>query len=637
MGVENEATRTFGGFEILRELGRGATGTVYLAQQTNLGRECALKLLGQELVRDEKFLDRFRREGKIAAALRHPSIVRIFDLVEHEGQYAIAMDYIDGVELQAMLEKGEKFSVTRAISLILPVLSALEYAHAKGVVHRDVKPANILIEKDGDVFLTDFSVARMAGTEKLTQTGTVIGTPEYMAPEQFDGKEVDARVDIYAATLIFYEMLAGMNPFRGETLAEVVKKQILTKPPPLSEHADVPEALVRIVEKGLAKSPDERIQTALEFRQILEHFLTEHSTNLIEPGPQKGDALKQFLSSVEAGDVSMDDAIIAREKVKEAIDKGFKRRLSIVMLDLAGSSKIKIPNQTLVADRAFRDYRATINQILEKYGVEQYEWSGDGAIALFTEPVPAVKAAVEVQTEVGQVGQRHSDLPDALKVRIGIRTGLVYHDPRRGLGEFASRTVDQAGHLEKDCPPGKIHVGEDTARAVEGLFPARSLGKNRDDIEVFELSVAATIESDPPAPAPVSARSPDPVQATPTEPVQVVPAEQAAEPEGVSPGKTLFQPRNKPDEAPQPAEVQKSEPSGKYWWGWKPLTACWILSFFPQVGPLFLLLLMLLDFIVLPIYAGYLLFQGRKAVAKQVALAACVLLIATMFSAARFG
>lgn len=627
----------FGGFEILRELGRGATGTVYLAQQKNLGRECALKLLGQELVRDAKFLERFRREGKIAAALRHPSIVRIFDLVEHEGQYAIAMDFIDGVELQSLLEKGEKFSITRSISLMLPVLSALEYAHSKGVVHRDVKPANILIETDGDVFLTDFSVARMAGTEKLTQTGTVIGTPEYMAPEQFDGKEVDARVDIYAATLIFYEMLAGMNPFRGETLAEVVKKQVLTKPPPLSDHADVPEALVRVVEKGLAKSPDERIQTAAELRQILEHFLTEHSTNLLEPGPQTGDVLQQFLSSVEAGNVSMDDAIIAREKVKEAIDKGFKRRLSIVMLDLAGSSKIKVPNQTLVADRAFRDYRATINEILEKHGVEQYEWSGDGAIALFTAPVPAVRAAYEVQTEVGLVGERHSDLPDALKVRIGVRTGMVYHDPRRGLGEFASRTVDQAGHLEKDCPPGKIHVGEETARAVEGLFPARSVGKNRDDIEVFEI----TVEGEPPAAqvAPVSPKVAEPEPASEPEPAPV--PEPEAEPEKplADKNKTLFQPRGTAvTPAPaKPAQSGDDTADHQRWWGWKPLAGVWVVSLLPQIGPVFILLLMLLDFLVLPVFAGYLVFHGRKALAKQIVMGTCVLILATMFSAARFG
>ncbi len=483
--------QSFANFEIVSILGQGATGTVYLARQTNLGRECALKVLAPELVRDQKFLERFRREGQIAASLRHSHIVRIFDLVEASGDYAIAMDYIQGVELQKLLDNGEKLSLTRALKIMISVFEALEYAHSKGVVHRDIKPANILIEDDsGQAYLTDFSIARMAGVDKLTQTGTIIGTPEYMAPEQFDGKDVDARADLYAATLILYEMLAGLNPFRGDTLAEVVKKQILVDPPPLRSLIDIPAPLEAVIHKGLSKGPDDRMASAAEMHQTLRHFLSGNTTNLIEPSPQRTELLHRFLQDVESGQMSMDDAIIAREKMKEAIDRGFKRMLSIVMLDLAGSSKIKVPNQTLIADRAFRDYRATINAILEEQGCERYDWSGDGAIALFTDPVPAVTAAVKVQLSVNQVGERHAHLPDALKVRIGIRTGLVYHDPRRSLGEFASRTVDQAGHLEKDCPPGMIHVGDETANAVAKLYPLRHVGKNRDDVEVYEIDVS---------------------------------------------------------------------------------------------------------------------------------------------------
>lgn len=659
-----QVQQQFGNFEILKELGKGATGTVYLARQSNLGRECALKVLAPELVRDEKFLERFLREGQIAASLRHPNIVRIFDLVTHEGSYAIAMDYIEGVELASLLSAGEPFSVTRAVTTIIPVLKALDYAHQKGVVHRDIKPANIMMETDGDVFLTDFSIARLAGGEKLTQTGTIIGTPEYMAPEQFDGTEVDARADLYAATLVFYEMLAGINPFRGETLAEVVKKQVLTKPPLLRSLVDIPESLEKIVAKGLDKIPDERIQSAGELLEILEHFLTQNSTNLIQPPPQTM-GLGHFLSSVEQGEISMDEAIQAREKVKEAIDRGFKRRLSIVMLDLAGSSKIKIPNQTLIADRAFRDYRATINQILEEQECEQYDWSGDGAIALFTCPIQAVTAAVRVQRTVSSVGERHIDLPDSLLVRIGIRTGMVYHDPRRGLGEFASRTVDQAGHLEKDCPPGQIHIGEDTAAAVSKFFVSHPIGKNRDDIEVFQIdlekSMAKPASPPPPVQAPVSPAIPDlkrlriqadqePEERFETNKISAgvvqnsAPLVEALEEPSQSPpekqeSKKLFVPKEtqaKPVSSPIESPTPESKDQIR-WWGWRSLSVLFIPTWLALLAGIDGLLSDLMSgpflahMLLTPVYSIYAFITGKRSWARQSAAAFCVFFAALCF------
>ncbi len=662
--MELQPGHTFGNFEIVKVLGRGATGTVYLARQTNLGRECALKVLAPELVRDGKFLDRFRREGQIAAALRHNNIVRIFDLVEADGAFAIAMDYIQGVELQKLLENGEKLSVTRSLRIMIPVFEALEYAHSKGVVHRDIKPANILIEDDsGDVFLTDFSIARMAGADKLTQTGTIIGTPEYMAPEQFDGKDVDGRADLYAATLILYEMLAGLNPFRGDTLAEVVKKQVLENPPPLRSLTDVPPALEAIIHKGLSKGPNDRIQTAKEMKETLRAFVGEVSTALIEPSPQRAELLQQFLTSVESGQVSMDDAIIAREKMKEAIDRGFKRQLSIVMLDLAGSSKIKVPNQTLIADRAFRDYRATINAILEDEGCERYDWSGDGAIALFVEPVPAVNAAVRVQQSVESVGDRHSHLPDTLKVRIGIRTGLVYHDPRRSLGEFASRTVDQAGHLEKDCPPGMIHIGDETAKAIEGIYPARHIGKNRDDVEVYEIDVstfsqtqATTTAPLPVIPPPVSSAIVPPAvetfastaPASSLAPLRAPVAQQLppplevkapASPTAPSPTVTVGPLSETTPSTPANQQARTSGEQGGPWWGWRYLA----LGFFLYWGsvvlgsiiPIGVIKIFRVFFGIsvmgLPPYVLYAIIRGRSRDATQAAIAFVVFFLGLAF------
>jgi serine/threonine protein kinase len=642
---------SFGQFRLLRELGKGATGTVFLAEQTTLGRECALKILAPELVRDKTFLERFRREGRIAASLRHAGIVRIFDLVECAEGFALAMDYIDGQELQELLTSKKKLPRDVALDIIGKILEALDYAHSKGVVHRDIKPANILLEPDGSVFLTDFSIARLAGGEKLTKTGTVIGTPEYMAPEQFDGKDVDSRVDVYATALILYEMLTGVNPFRGDTIAETIKKQIMTEPPPLQEQADVPEALAELVHKGLNKSPDNRFQTASEMNQALKA--------LGKPVEASSGSLTQFLNSVELGAISMDDAVSARAKVKEAIDKSFKRQLTIVMLDLAGSSKIKIPNQTLIADRAFQDYRQTINKLLEAHGCERYEWSGDGAISLFPEPIGAVDAAVKVQRAVAGVGSRHDELPDALKVRIGIRTGLVYYDPRRTLGEFASRTVDQAGHLEKDCPPGLIRLGDTTVKAMSDRYAVKSLGENRDDIEVFEIGLEAihgtgdtqdmpSPSPPPPKAEPVPARvAPSPAKPTPGQekPRKAV---RAKLPEPTiskeSDETALFQPKD----GPPTIERKPDEPEDEsVWWGWRTLGLFFFLFFgvaalkamglnLPVRPANFIRGAFLMHLGLVPLYCIYQLFRNRESRAKEAAVAGGVFLVALLGTAALF-
>lgn len=598
----------FGSFRLIKELGRGATGTVFLAEQTTLGRECALKVLAPELVKEQEFRERFLREGKIAASLRHSNIVRIFDLVDDANGFALAMDYIEGQELRHFLDERGRVPVDVALDIISRVLDALEYAHNKGVVHRDVKPANVMIESDGSVFLTDFSIARMAGTEKLTKTGMVIGTPEYMAPEQFDGKEVDARADVYATALILYELLSGANPFCGDTLAEVIKKQVLVEPPALGTLVDITAELADVVHKGLRKSPDDRFQSAGEMRAAL--------TSIIEGKASIKGSLTQFLSSVEVGAISMDQAVIARDKVKEAIDRGFKRQLTIVMLDLAGSSKIKVPNQTLIADRAFQDYRGTINGILEQYGVERYDWSGDGAISLFADAVAGVDAAVSVQKSVAQVGARHKELPDALKVRIGIRTGLVYYDPRRTLGEFASRTVDQAGHLEKDCPPGAIRIGDETAKAVEGRYPVISKGKNRDNIEIFEIVVEqdeGTVQI--PKAEPVSAKPLPTSDAPPAPEVEIV------DKNAVTVGDTT---RIGEENTP--------------WWGWKTFGFIYViwatgaLALTVTKAPIFqnflskTTLLLILHFLFVPLYAMVSLFRGKIYRAKESIVAAVVYL-----------
>ena len=244
-------------------------GTVYLAYQDSLGRDLAIKLMANEFVRDEEFVERFRREGRIAARLRHPNIVQVYDFSDRDGLYYIAMEYLGSRTLKCYIRERGRVGVEDAARLCDQLLAALDHAHAQGIVHRDIKPANVMVTDGGDAALTDFSIAQMKSASKLTQTGSVLGTPEYMAPEQFEGK-ADGRADLYATGVILYEMLTGFSPFHAETIAEIMKKQLFTAPdPPTLVDFTIPESVSQVVVKSLAKNPDERYQTAAEMRQAL--------------------------------------------------------------------------------------------------------------------------------------------------------------------------------------------------------------------------------------------------------------------------------------------------------------------------------------------------------------------------------
>ena len=265
--------RVLGGrYRLVRHLARGGMAEVYVAEDQLLNRTVAVKVLFPELAHDEAFVERFRREARAAASLNHHNIVSVYDFGEDEGSWFIVMEYVEGRNLRDIIRAEGPMDPAQATEIGAEVAAALAAAHAQGIIHRDVKPANVLIAADaGTVKVADFGIARAAGARQgLTMPGTVLGTATYLSPEQAQGAEVDFRTDVYSLGMVLYEMLAGKPPFTGDSPVAVAYQQLSqTAPPPSTHNAGVPPALDAIVMKAMSKKPDDRQATAEEIREEL--------------------------------------------------------------------------------------------------------------------------------------------------------------------------------------------------------------------------------------------------------------------------------------------------------------------------------------------------------------------------------
>jgi eukaryotic-like serine/threonine-protein kinase len=259
-----------GRYRIQRKLGAGGMADVYLAEDQELGRRVAIKILNGRHANDDQFIERFRREAKNAAALNHPSIVSIYDRGEAEDTYYIAMEFLDGRTLKELVVSRGAAPINVAIEYARQILSALRFAHRHGIVHRDIKPHNVLVDAEGRVKVTDFGIAR-AGTSQMTETGSIVGTAQYLSPEQARGGEVDPRSDLYSLGVVLYELLTGKTPFDGDTPVEIAMKHLSNAPePPSKLRSDIPPELDKVVLRALAKDPNERYQSADEMEADLE-------------------------------------------------------------------------------------------------------------------------------------------------------------------------------------------------------------------------------------------------------------------------------------------------------------------------------------------------------------------------------
>jgi serine/threonine-protein kinase len=307
-------------YELHRRIARGGMADVFLARDSLLDRPVAVKVLFPEFATDPTFVQRFRREAQAAANLSHPNIVSVYDWGEEGGTYFIVMEYVEGRSLAQTIKDEGRLHPDRAADITADVAAALGFAHRNGVVHRDVKPGNVIISPSGQVKVADFGIARaISAQENLTQAGTVMGTATYFSPEQARGESVDPRSDVYSLGVVLYEMLSGHPPFTGDSPVAVAYKHVQETPPPLrSRNPDVPPALEAVVQRAMAKDTADRYASAEDLRADLRRFRegTQVRAAVVAPPPPASDTATRAIAVTPAPDYGATRAIPAAQETR---------------------------------------------------------------------------------------------------------------------------------------------------------------------------------------------------------------------------------------------------------------------------------------------------------------------------------
>jgi serine/threonine-protein kinase len=326
--------RHVGRYEVLARLGEGAMAEVFRAHDPSIERQIVLKFLREHLCREGEYRARFLREARAAGMLAHPNIVTVFDVGEIEGRPYIAMELLSGGPLDGMLEPGRGLPVGEVLQIGIQLANALDYAHSKGIFHRDIKPGNILRVGDGrTVKIADFGIAHMesmADADK-TRAGTIIGTPHYMSPEQAMGGKVDGRADLFSVGVVLYELLTGRRPFEAESMVTLVMRIAKDEPTPMAQlRADIPAPLRRVVERCLQKAPEKRYQTGRELADALARVWRELDAEAGRDGRPRGLPLKLKLAlgmaALVAVTMAATSAVVTHRQyqtmLKQAVEQG---------------------------------------------------------------------------------------------------------------------------------------------------------------------------------------------------------------------------------------------------------------------------------------------------------------------------
>ena len=424
--------RRLGPYTVHEPLGSGGMGTVYRGVEEGTNREVAIKVLSPSLVTDSGFRDRFASEIKSLEQLSHPNIVELFGFGEHDGQLFYAMELVAGSNLQEELAAGRRFTWREVIDIGKQVCSALKHAHDHGIIHRDIKPANLVIDNDDRIRLTDFGIAKLFGNTSQTVDGGVLGTADYMSPEQAEGLNVTPRSDIYSLGAVLYALLAGRPPFQGKTLPEVVHQVRFEPPIPVRRFApDIPEEFEEVIDTLLCKDPQNRIPTPLALSKRL-NFIEEsmslsssHDASASEPMVSN---TAPWMSSEQIA--AAETAMVT----PDAFQENTTEHASVPIVEDASSETPSLPNRYTAVDQKYRERLHSDDESESSIWETAGKWIGlMGMIAAliwvfwyFSRPPSADKLFATIESAV-------DDDNELINVRDEITTFLASfpHDQRR--------------------------------------------------------------------------------------------------------------------------------------------------------------------------------------------------------------
>src|SRR5918995_456975 len=505
-----------GRYRVLNRLGSGGMADVYCAEDTQLGRQVALKLLYRRFAEDAEFVERFRREASAAAGLQHPNVVQVFDRGEWDGTYYIAMEFIAGRTLKQVVRDHGALEPTLAAALTIQILKAARFAHRRGVVHRDLKPQNVLVDEEGRAKVADFGIAR-AGASDMTQTGSVMGTAQYLSPEQAQGLPVDLRSDLYSIGVILYELLTGDVPFDAESPVTVALKQVSEAPvPAIQRNPAIPPSLDAVAMHALRKDPNARFQDADEFIAALEHALdgvyVETTTVVEEPLVEEdrgwGRVVTVALVVLALAAVAIGAYLLLQTETKpvpNVVDKRAENATQILQREGFEVNVVSLQSDTVEENRVAGQDPAPGEDAEVGSEVTINVSTGPGeALVPLVQGLP-VDEATDQMRDAGFLTERSNEYSDTVKKNRVIETSPAEGESVR-KGSTVTLVVSRG--KEKTAIPDVVGQPQDQAEAALGDAGFQVGTQEQEDADAEPGTVLA---QDPPAGTQAAAGTPGPL------------------------------------------------------------------------------------------------------------------------------